>query len=192
MKLYVRTIADYADADTEVLEDARQRRLARITNPKVRAECIAAGSVLREALSDYGYSVGDRPLTLSYDADGKPGIADGPFFSISHSGDIVTVAVDDAPIGVDVQIVKKMSERLAKRILTEEERTEFESFGGEREKERDRYMTVRWTEKESIAKLLGGGIGINFRTIRARDYRLHTVFRTIEDEEYVITVAQNR
>lgn len=188
MKLYVRKTKEYADADTLLLEDERRRKLARIRNENARAQSIAAGMLLREALADYGLPVGDQPLSLVYGENGKPELpgGEGPYFSISHSGTLVVCAVDDAPIGVDVQIVRKISKRIANKILTECELREFAVLP---EESADRYLTVRWTEKESIAKLLGRGLTIDFRSLQASDYNLHTLMRTVGCEEYVITVA---
>ncbi len=212
MKLYIRKTEDYTDENTELLEEARRVRLARIKNAKVRAECIASGMLLREALADYGYQVEEKPLELVYGPEGKPELkpsesceteeksqiksseatgASTPYFSISHSDSIVVCAVDDEPVGVDTEKVKKVSPLLPKRVLSEEENAEYCRILDERSPEAAYgYFTVRWTEKESIAKLIGKGIGMDFRTIDPSEYRLHTVFRTIEGEEYVITTAQ--
>ena len=212
MKLYIRKIEDYTDENTELLEDARRVRLVRIKNAKVRAECIASGMLLREALADYGYPVQAKPLELVYGPEGKPELkpsesseteemsqiksseatgASAPCFSISHSDNIVVCAVDDEPVGVDTEKVKKVSPLLPKRVLSEEENAEYCRILEEMSPEAAYgYFTVRWTEKESIAKLIGKGIGMDFRTIDPFEYRLHTVFRTIDCEEYVITTAQ--
>ena len=198
MRLYIRKIADFEGADVSLLEEARRTRLARLRNQQVRAECIAAGMLLREALADYGYPVGEVPLQLVYDEYGKPGLRGNgkhgtPFFSLSHSSDIVICAVDDEPIGADIQMVKKVPERLPKRVLSASELNEYLQVAGEKtEIEAQRLFTVRWTEKESIAKLIGKGIGIDFRTIETGKYRLHTIMKEFEGAEYVITTAQYR
>ena len=201
MKLYIRKIEDYKEVDTELLEKARRTRLARIKNPKVRAECIAAGMLLREALADYGYPVGDKPLSIRYDEHGKPELSaqaddpdnckTAPYFSLSHSGNIVVCAVDDEPVGADVQVVKKVSVRLPKRVLSESELNKYQELLTDgTEEDTRRYFTIRWTEKESIAKLIGKGIGLDFKTIEPKDYTMHTIIRSIDREEYVITTAQ--
>ena len=212
MKLYIRKIEDYTDENTELLEDARRVRLVRIKNAKVRAECIASGMLLREALADYGYPVQEKPLELVYGPEEKPELKPSesckteemsqmmssvetgvlaPYFSISHSDSIVVCVVDDEPVGVDTEKVKKVSPLLPKRVLSEEENAEYCRILEEMSPEAAYgYFTVRWTEKESIAKLIGKGIGMDFRTIDPSEYRLHTVFRTIDGEEYVITTAQ--
>ncbi|MBR6019498.1 MAG: 4'-phosphopantetheinyl transferase superfamily protein [Lachnospiraceae bacterium] len=191
MKLYIRTIDDYENADESLLEAKRRGRLARIKNARTRLECVAAGMLLREALSGCGYPVADEPLTVFYDDNGKPYVEHSPYFSLSHSGGLVICAVDDEPIGADVQVVKGVTARLAKKVLSENELAEFVRIAETKsEQEAERYFTICWTEKESVAKLIGKGIGMDFRTIDRDDYRMQTLFRTIGEAEYVISVAR--
>ncbi|MBQ6661600.1 MAG: 4'-phosphopantetheinyl transferase superfamily protein [Lachnospiraceae bacterium] len=193
MRLYVRKIEEYADADTLLLEEQRRRRLSGFRNENACLQSIAAGMLLREALSDYGYDVGEKPLELVYEENGKPSLAGetDPHFCLSHSGSLVVCAVDDVPVGVDVQVVRKISKRVANRILAPDELGKFNSFSAKNEST-DRYLTVLWTEKESIAKLIGKGLSADFRNLSACDYRLYTLMHTVGSEEYVITVACSR
>ena len=191
MKLYIRTIDEYENADESLLEVKRRGRLARIKNARTRLECVAAGMLLREALSGCGYPVADEPLTVFYDDNGKPYVEHAPYFSLSHSGGLVICAVDDEPIGADVQVVKGVTARLAKKVLSEHELAEFERIAEMKsEQEAERYFTICWTEKESVAKLIGTGIGMDFRTIDRDNYRMQTLFRTTGEAEYVISVAR--
>ncbi|MBR5712452.1 MAG: 4'-phosphopantetheinyl transferase superfamily protein [Lachnospiraceae bacterium] len=196
MKLYIRTIEEYDGVDAGLLEEKRRRRLARISSPKVRAECIAAGMLLREALADYGWPVGDRPLELAYGDGGKPYLASfaenaAPGFSLSHSGKLVVCAVDDEDIGVDVQEVRKVSARLPKKVLSDAELAEYQRLlSSGAESEATGYFIVRWTEKESIAKLTGKGLGEDFRSLYTSQYRIHTLFHAVDGVEYIVSTAQ--
>ena len=191
MKLYIRKIEDYEHADESLLEEKRRGRLARIKNARTHLECVAAGMLLREALRGCGYPVVDEPLTVFYDDNGKPYVEHAPYFSLSHSGDLVICAVDDEPIGADVQVVKGVTARLAKKVLSADELAEFGRIAETRsEQEAERYFTICWTEKESVAKLIGKGIGMDFRTIDRDNYRMQTLFRTTGEAEYVISVAR--
>ena len=191
MKLYIRKIEEYEHADESLLEVKRRGRLARIKNARTHLECVAAGMLLREALSGCGYPVADEPLTVFYDDNGKPYVEHAPYFSLSHSGGLVICAVDDEPIGADVQVVKGVTARLAKKVLSANELAEFGRIAETRsEQEAERYFTICWTEKESVAKLIGKGIGMDFRTIDRDNYRMQTLFRTTGEAEYVISVAR--
>lgn len=49
-----------------------------------------------------------------------------PYSSLSHSGDYAAAMIGDAPVGVDVQVVRPLSERAAHLFLSDEERAELE------------------------------------------------------------------
>jgi len=72
-----------------------------------------------------------------------PGLEDR-WFSLSHSGGIALCALSDAPVGVDVELVRPRQAELPRRALSEGEWT---SFDGSWE---DFYRL--WTLKESWCK----------------------------------------
>lgn len=193
MKLYIRTIDEYENADESLLEVKRRGRLARIKNARTRLECVAAGMLLREALSGCGYPVADEPLTVFYDDNGKPYVEHAPYFSLSHSGGLVICAVDDEPIGADVQVVKGVTARLAKKVLSEHELAEFLRIAETKsEQEAERYFTICWTEKESVAKLIGTGLKMDFRLVDTREYVVNTLYKKYFEKEYFISVAREK
>ena len=49
-----------------------------------------------------------------------------PFSSLSHSGDYAAAAIGDVPVGVDVQVIRPLSERAAHLVLTDDEREAME------------------------------------------------------------------
>jgi phosphopantetheinyl transferase len=49
-----------------------------------------------------------------------------PHFSLSHSGDYAAAAIGDVPIGVDVQVIRPLSERAAHLFLADDERDAME------------------------------------------------------------------
>ena len=74
------------------------------------------------------------------------------YFSLSHTDSLVCVAVSDAPIGVDAEIVHVLRQEIAGRILTDSER---EMFCSLQEKEKNDYLLSTWVKKESIFKMMG-------------------------------------
>ena len=93
---------------------------------------------------------------------GKPYFPDFPqvHFNISHSQDVAVCAVGSAPLGVDVEKIRPVSQNLARHMLTEGERRLMEAF---HEDERNREMLCLWTLKESVMKLSGQGIAYGFQ-----------------------------
>ena len=91
-----------------------------------------------------------KDLDLRKNANGK-WISDHCFFSLSHSGEIVAVAVSHAPIGVDVErCERERYEMIASHILTENERAEYEAMPSDVKKMQ--YVMQAWTQKESLFK----------------------------------------
>ena len=89
--------------------------------------------------------------------EGKPYLPEktGFEFSLSHSGKLIVLAVDDRPIGIDTELVKEKDWRIFHRYLTEEEMSMIEA---------SRYPAARffdvWTVREALSKEEGIGLRI--------------------------------
>ncbi len=96
-------------------------------------------------------------IEFEYNEYGKPRLKgiDSLNFNISHSGDFVILAIDNKPIGVDIEKIQNVdSVKIAKRFFTNEE---FEWLMNQEEKIVNFYKL--WTLKECYIKFLGKGIG---------------------------------
>lgn len=104
----------------------------------------------------------DAPVDIvyRYGAGGKPDFADRALhFSLSHSGQYVCCAVDEAQIGADIQQMRSIKNReLVERRFSENERAALEAC--ENDAERERLFYRIWVRKESYAKLTGEGIAV--------------------------------
>lgn len=80
--------------------------------------------------------------------------------NISHSGCCVAVALSDVPVGVDVEVPRSIRERVAEKILSENERAYLGQYG-------DDGMTFLqlWTLKESYGKALKVGIAYPMKQV---------------------------
>lgn len=80
--------------------------------------------------------------------NGKPYIENCPYhFNVSHSGELVMVAVSDKPIGIDVEkITDRDYKKISERFFHEKERERVGSLLG---------FYVLWTKKESFIKYYG-------------------------------------
>jgi 4'-phosphopantetheinyl transferase len=88
-----------------------------------------------------------------------------PHVSISHTRDLVAVAVSDAwPVGVDVEHGDRpmLDEALLDRACTPREREDLRAVPAGR---RNRRFVQLWTLKESYAKALGRGLAVDFREL---------------------------
>ena len=110
---------------------------------------------------------------------------DGVFFNISHSGDKAVCAFGTSEIGVDIEKIKPLSERLMDKIALPSERAKISAA---------KQIVRLWTRKEALAKCVGEGLGEDiFKTDLSEDvvrysgmtYRL----KSFELGEYMLSVC---
>lgn len=91
---------------------------------------------------------------LQRDANGKPFVAGGPHFNLSHSGELALIAIcPDAPVGVDLEAPRRLRnpDGLARRMCTPRELAHVQSGGD---------LLRLWVRKEAVAKAHGGGLTV--------------------------------
>ncbi len=101
-----------------------------------------------------------EPIRYRYGEQGKPYFADIPlFFSLSHSGSAVMLAISEREIGADLQEIKKTNwEKLSERFYAEEEKERLHRLL-EKDPERAREEFIRlWCLKEAYGKWSGEGV----------------------------------
>lgn len=109
------------------------------------SQSAAVWELLRELLAAKGF---ERMPEVVKNTAGKPYFKGNPiYFSLSHTAGAVAVVISDSEIGVDLQIVRPISRRVAERYLATDS-------------DNPRELTRRWVEFESYGKFLGCGIPI--------------------------------
>ncbi len=136
----------------DYLSEERRRRAEAMRSDADRLRTVAGEVLAREMLAArLGCSPQEVPL--QYDEDGKPVVSGtGLFVSVSHSGAFVVCAVDDHPIGVDVETIRDVDDKFMRRVCSEEELS-YVLRGNDRER---RFWEL-WTAKEAVFKLTGHG-----------------------------------
>lgn len=127
--------------------------------------------------------IGEMP-DWQYNEHGKPFIADGPCFSISHCKQAIAVAVDDRPIGIDIETIRHAEEDLIVRTMNAAEQKQIDEASCP-----DRTFTRLWTRKEAAVKATGVGIESfeQLQTILSK-YRAIEI-STFEQENYIYSIA---
>ena len=115
-----------------------------------------------------------------YNEYGKPYIKGGLHFSISHCKAGIAVAVDEQPIGIDIEAIRHAEDDLIERVMNEEERKQIHN---------DRAFTRLWTQKEAIVKAQGVGLQSfeQLQGIRIQDSGFRT--ESFESENYIYSIA---
>ena len=80
--------------------------------------CLKSWLMLYERLRVMGYGLQD----WKYNEYGKPYVENGPYFSISHCKEGIAVAIDEQPIGIDIEGIRHADEELIERVMSEKEK----------------------------------------------------------------------
>lgn len=111
-------------------------------------------------------------VVIEKDKKGKPFIANIPecHFSISHSNMMIAIAVDDFPIGIDVEWIRDIDLKVVERFFSSRD---IENFSKVEKHLRREYFFEMWTQKESYVKCIGIGFsGMPFRKFTIEDNKL--------------------
>ncbi|MBQ2967332.1 MAG: 4'-phosphopantetheinyl transferase superfamily protein [Clostridia bacterium] len=149
-----------------------------------------AGEFLARQMIETHFGIPFDKMEISETEKGKPFVLDFPlYFSISHSGDMVAVAISDTEIGIDIQKCRPVSVNLVKRVCKANELSYVLGKMPEKEPlsdvQMERFFEI-WTAKEAYFKCIGTGITrfqrvdtfskeLEKEKIKIGDYILHTV-----------------
>jgi 4'-phosphopantetheinyl transferase len=157
-----------------LLDEAERRRWAAYRRDADRERFLTGCALAKTALARY---TGQRPADVRFDRTcgrcgephGKPVlVGGGGQHSVTHSGDLVAVAVARAPVGVDVEQLDGRRrplgrdgdpDGLARIVLSPAERA---VLAGVPQAGRARAFLVAWTRKEAVTKAAGDGLGAAF------------------------------
>lgn len=156
MKIYYAKICEYTEAELQyamqLLPKARIDKMERSRQKKSQAQSLAAGLLLEYGLRQLGLS--GKELTFLENADGKPYVKEYPnlCYNLSHSGEYVALVLDETPVGIDVEGLRRGYQKLVRRFFSKEEIAVLEETWS------DEFFTKLWTRKESYLKATGYGM----------------------------------
>lgn len=130
-----------------------------------------------------------------YNEHGKPSFTPSllhsftPYFSISHCKEGIAVAIDDQPIGIDIEAIRHADEDLIERTMNEVEQSQITNHQSPIESARA--FTRLWTQKEAIVKAQGVGIRSFEQLQSILDNRTSNI-ETVEKEKYIYSIAYGK
>ena len=171
------------DLNAPIYPKERYEEILSCRNDSVKREKYAVWKLLEKAATEF-LSLDFANQEFAKTSNGK-WICPDFYFSLSHSGDIVAVAISQNPVGVDVQKFRAIRAGLAERILTEKELVAFESLSSDR---REDFIHSVWAGKESAFKRDGGEC-LSPRQRETEGAGITTTFFEYGNEKYVLAVA---
>ncbi|MGW6282351.1 4'-phosphopantetheinyl transferase family protein [Kribbella sp. NPDC055071] len=169
------------------LDDLERGRLAAYVRDADKARFLLGVTMVRRLLAAR-FSL--RPATVRLDRTcpdcGKPHgkvSTDGVELSITHSGDLVGVALADVPVGIDVEKIDPALDvaALARVVLAPNEVQDLSRYDG---LNKIRAFTTYWTRKEAVVKATGKGLRTDLRTVDP-----HQAIELATDPDYRAALA---
>ena len=196
MKWYKYNIRDLVDAEYNkwysMMSEDKQRRVDRFRFTDDKKRTVAGEMLARKAIAEW-CGVTPESITFGIKEHGKPYAKDlAVEFNISHSGDMVVCAIDDKPVGIDIEQIHPIDLTVAKRICTDEELLYL--FGHTPTDDDFTYTTDTeiltrffelWTAKEAYGKYLGSGV-VGFIERKVLNQLLFTI-----DDCYIINISKH-
>lgn len=128
-----------------VLSQSRKAHIDRLKTSEARKRSLMGEGLIRRLLKDNGIEA-----KVERAESGKPYLKNCPYYiSISHSDEAVVAAISEKPVGIDIERLRPVSERLIKRAAMAHEAEYIMEASGE---ERDRRFFEIWTMKEALFK----------------------------------------
>ena len=143
--------------------------------------CLKSWLMLKDMLNQLGIS----DLEMSTHAHGKPYLIHHPdvHFNLSHCKNGIAVAVDNAPIGIDIESFRSADEALLCRTMNDEE---LQTINGSENPTAS--FIAFWTMKEAVLKLRGTGIVDDLHhVLNGEGYSLET--HIVFEKQYAWSVA---
>lgn len=145
-----------------LMEPERRERVQRMRHEPGRRATVLGEWMVKTALAER-CGLPPEAIMLRRTEKGKPYAEDLPVqFNLSHSGKWVALALDDRPIGIDIEVLRPMDLKIARRVCTESDLAYlFEGTPLFQKTEDpaliDRFFRI-WTAKEAYFKCVGTGI----------------------------------
>ena len=169
MKWYKYNIQNLTDDEYakwySLMSEEKQKKInkSRILDAKKRT--VAGEMLCRKAISEW-LGILPESIVFGVTEHGKPYAKNLDIqFNISHSGNMVVCAVNNKPIGIDIEEIVPTNLKLAKRFCSNEELIylfghtpkEEDFVYTENKKTLTRFFKL-WTAKEAYGKYIGNGL----------------------------------
>ena len=183
IKLYLYEFSNHLEFNNlyNRVPEALKNNIKNFKNLDSQKQSLLAWVLLGLALKDE-YNLDLLNLEIKYHENGKPFFANSDIhFSISHSNNLVGIAISKQAIGLDLEFFdsNKNYLKLSQRILSNEE-----SLQLLKESQKESYILTNWVIKEAYLKMTGEGIKPStFKTKPIKKY--FKIFKFNKEEYYL-------
>ena len=159
----------------EMLSGEKRQRFYSLRNLADRQRLLAGDIIVRSVVAQKLHCTPEE-INFNCNSYGKPYLPDsnGIFFNLSHSGNYTVAVFSDKEVGIDIEEIKPLMERLeiARVFMSDREHSVFSTLP---EEEKQSWFYHLWAAKESFIKNTGKGVfeGLQSITVDFSGKRIH-------------------
>lgn len=186
MKYYIEKIDSFSEEKREeflsFLDKEKKREFMSASNENRKLSILISQGFAKEKISEE-YNIPKSEIIFSVSDRGKPYCKSHPhiYFSLSHSGNFVALAISDKEVGIDIEKLRPAKDNLINRVCSQNEIDAISNSENPHIK-----FTEIWTKKEAYLKALGTGIDRELTSIDTTDKNLN--FTTEVTDEFIVSV----
>jgi 4'-phosphopantetheinyl transferase len=140
------------------LPNDKQERVKKLAKPGDAKRVLLADILVRSAVANE-LKVSNKAIEFNANKYGKPVLKRDCdlHFNVSHSEDWIVCAVDDEPIGIDIEKIRPVELEFAAQFFSEEE---YKILMSKSLEDQQHFFFDLWTLKESYVKAVGRGLSM--------------------------------
>ena len=170
-----------SEFSTEQIDSMKKCCQKETANPS--RESIIANYFIKKELATF-YKCPIEDIMLEYNPRGKPYFRNDMKFNITHSKNLIFIAISEHEIGIDVECMRPLNLKLINKIATQQERELLE-----KSEDINTDLIELWTVKEAYFKLIGTGIS-KPHMISCQQIKEKVIIETEKNAEYILTTAR--
>lgn len=183
--------ADEYEKWYHLMSDSKKAKVHKLRFNDDKKRSIAGEMLAKKAIAEF-LSISAEEITFSADENGKPYAVGLPAeFNISHSCDLVVCAVNNIPVGVDVEKIRPVKLKIAKKFFTPTEQVYLfgkkpteQDYNTEPDEPQLQRLFEIWTGKEAYLKYTGTGLTKNLDSVDIDKARLEQM----QKDGYIISI----
>ncbi len=190
MQYRIININDITDAEYEygysLMSESKKQRVDRFRFTKDKKRTVAGELLARKMIAGY-CGVKAEDIVFNQNRYSKPYAENLDVqFNISHSYDLVVCAVSNKPVGVDIEKVRELDDKVISFACTGEEYAYVNEKPLEKEEKLKCFFKI-WTFKEAYFKCQGTGIN-DLKSVSYFDNTINHFNREESYGEYIISI----
>ncbi len=163
-----------------MLDSVKKAKADRCSNEKTKKMMIASDLLTRKMIAEY-LKIEPKDIKFAHSSHGKPILPGGDaHFNVSHSGNYWVGCIDNSPCGVDIEIIRDINLKTAKRFCNHEELKYIENSSNS-----TLAFLYIWTRKEAYFKSIGCGIAT---VLSAVDVLKEEGLSTVCESDYILSL----